>query len=82
MTDADKTAPIDTIFTKIIAKEIPANIIYEDDQSLVFADINPQAPTHWLIIPKTPIVSLKTIKETDKNLLGHLLWVAHKDEKT
>ena len=46
-----------TLFQKIIDKEIPADIIYEDDLSLVFKDINPQAPTHLLIIPKKPIVT-------------------------
>ena len=46
---------METLFTKIINKEIPADIIYEDDLSLVFKDINPQAPTHLLIIPKKPI---------------------------
>jgi histidine triad (HIT) family protein len=59
----------DTIFQKIIDKELPADIIYEDDKSLVFRDINPVAPTHLLIIPK------KQIKE-DQDLLGHLFLVA------
>ena len=49
---------METLFTKIINKEIPADIIFEDDLSLVFKDINPQAPTHLLIIPKKPIPKL------------------------
>ena len=67
---------MDTLFTKIINKEIPAEIIYEDDLSLVFKDINPQAPTHLLIIPKKPIPKLSDASEEDKELLGHLMWVA------
>lgn len=65
-----------TLFQKIIDKEIPADIIYEDDLSLVFKDINPQAPTHLLIIPKKPIVKVADASEADKELLGHLMWVA------
>ena len=65
-----------TLFQKIIDKEIPADIIYEDDISLVFKDINPQAPTHLLIIPKKPIVKVADASEADNELLGHLMWVA------
>ena len=65
-----------TLFQKIIDKEIPAKIIYEDDLSLVFEDINPQAPTHLLIIPKKPIVKISEVVEEDKELMGHLIWVA------
>ena len=65
-----------TLFQKIIDKEIPAKIIYEDDLSLVFADINPQAPTHLLIIPRKPIVKISDVLEEDKELMGHLIWVA------
>tara|TARA_B100000780_G_scaffold275672_1_gene242750 strand:+ start:224 stop:559 length:336 start_codon:yes stop_codon:yes gene_type:complete len=65
-----------TLFQKIIDKEIPAKIIYEDDLSLVFEDINPQAPTHLLIIPKKPIVKISDVVEEDKELMGHLIWVA------
>lgn len=67
-----------TIFDKIIAREIPADIVYEDDQSLAFRDINPQAPTHVLIIPKRRIVSLAQAEPGDAALLGHLLVVAQK----
>ncbi len=66
----------DTIFTKIINKEIPADIIYEDDLSLAFNDIQPQAPVHCLIIPKKPIATINEMTEEDKPLLGHLFWVA------
>ncbi|HZG38443.1 MAG TPA: histidine triad nucleotide-binding protein [Nodosilinea sp.] len=63
----------DTIFGKIIRKEIPANIVYEDDLCLAFTDVNPQAPTHVLVIPKQPIPSLADATPDDKELLGHLL---------
>ena len=68
----------DTIFSKIINREIPAEIVYEDDLSLAFNDISPQAPTHILVIPKTPIAKLSDSNEDDQNLLGHLLFVAKK----
>tara|TARA_B100000953_G_scaffold181319_1_gene149346 strand:- start:1203 stop:1541 length:339 start_codon:yes stop_codon:yes gene_type:complete len=67
---------METIFSKIINKEIPADILYEDDLSLVFNDTQPQAPTHLLIIPKKPIPKLSDASEEDKALLGHLMWVA------
>tara|TARA_Y100000768_G_scaffold199116_1_gene149662 strand:+ start:1093 stop:1434 length:342 start_codon:yes stop_codon:yes gene_type:complete len=66
----------ETIFQKIIDKELPAEIIYEDDISLVFKDINPVAPTHLLIIPKKQIDMISNTKKEDENLLGHLLFVA------
>jgi histidine triad (HIT) family protein len=65
----------ETIFSKIIRKEIPANIVYEDDLALAFTDVNPQAPVHILVIPKKPIVSLATAEPEDQTLLGHLLLV-------
>ena len=64
----------DTIFSKIIRREIPADIVYEDDLCLAFKDITPQAPTHILIIPKKPIPKLADAQEEDKALLGHLLF--------
>lgn len=67
---------METIFTKIINKEIPADIIYEDELALVFKDIQPQAPTHLLIIPKKPIPKLSDASTEDKELLGHLMLVA------
>ena len=66
----------DTIFTKIINREIPADIIYEDDLALAFNDINPQAPIHFLVIPKKPIATINDIQIEDKALVGHLYWVA------
>lgn len=68
----------DTIFGKIIRKEIPAKILYEDDLSLAFDDVNPQAPTHFLVIPKKPIDMIQNAVEEDKMLLGHLMLVASK----
>lgn len=64
----------DTIFSKIIRKEIPADIVYEDDLCLAFRDITPQAPTHLLVIPKKPIPKLADARAEDKALLGHMLF--------
>jgi histidine triad (HIT) family protein len=63
----------ETIFSKIIRKEIPADIVYEDDLALAFRDAHPQAPVHILIIPKQPIVSIAAATAADADLLGHLL---------
>ena len=73
---ADTGAP--TIFDKIIDKSIPANIIYEDDQCLAFRDISPQAPTHFLVIPKVRagLTQLSKATEDHKGVLGHCLFVA------
>lgn len=68
----------DTIFTKIINKQIPADIVYEDELCLAIKDINPQAPVHLLLIPKKPIAMLSTAKPEDQALLGHLLLAAGK----
>jgi histidine triad (HIT) family protein len=65
-----------TIFQKIIDREIPADIVYEDERSLAFRDITPQAPVHILIIPKKPIVNIASATEEDKGLLGHIMLVA------
>tara|TARA_Y100000748_G_scaffold198244_1_gene166087 strand:- start:53 stop:412 length:360 start_codon:yes stop_codon:yes gene_type:complete len=65
-----------TIFTKIINKEIPADILFEDDDVLAFRDINPQAPIHFLVIPKKEIRTLNDIEENDKNLIGKLFIIA------
>ena len=62
-----------TIFTKIINKEIPADIVYEDEHCLAFKDINPQAPVHILLIPKKEIRSAHFVKAEDQNLMGHLM---------
>ena len=63
----------DTLFSKIIRREIPADIIYEDDLALAFKDINPQAPVHILVIPKQPIPKLADAESQDHALMGHLL---------
>jgi histidine triad (HIT) family protein len=65
-----------TLFEKIVAREIPANIVYEDDLVLAIRDINPQAPTHILIFPKTVVPRIAEAKPEDQNLLGHLLLKA------
>ena len=62
----------DTIFMKIIRREIPADIVYEDDRCLAFRDLNPQAPVHVLIIPKKAIAQASHATEEDEALLGHL----------
>ena len=67
-----------TIFGKIISREIPANIVYEDEQCLAFRDINPQAPKHVLLIPKKEIPRLSDATDEDRALLGHLMVVAGK----
>jgi len=68
-----------TLFGKIVRREIPADIVYEDDQVLAFRDINPQAPQHILIIPKREdIPTLDDAKDSDGPLLGHLLLTAQK----
>jgi histidine triad (HIT) family protein len=67
-----------TLFSRIIAREIPADIVYEDDLCLAFRDINPQAPTHVLVIPKKEIPRLADAQEEDQALLGHLLLAAGK----
>ena len=68
----------DTIFGKIIRREIPANIVYEDDLALAFKDVNPQAPTHILVIPKNPIPRVSEAGTDDQSLLGYLLLTAKK----
>ncbi|OKH30301.1 histidine triad nucleotide-binding protein [Calothrix sp. HK-06] len=68
----------DTIFGKIIRREIPADIVYEDDLALAFRDVNPQAPVHILVIPKKPIPKLSDAQSDDTELLGHLLQTVKK----
>ena len=67
-----------TIFSKIIAKEIPSDIVYEDDLVLAFRDIAPQAPTHILIIPKREIATINDVTAEDEAMLGRLFTVAAK----
>ena len=66
----------DTIFGKIIRREIPADIVYEDELALAFRDIQPQAPVHILVIPKQPIAKLSDAESQDHRLMGHLLLTA------
>ncbi|MBY6062995.1 histidine triad nucleotide-binding protein [Pseudidiomarina sediminum] len=66
----------ETIFDKIINREIPAEIVYEDELSLAFKDIQPQAPLHVLIIPKRQIATINDVVEDDRELVGHLFLVA------
>jgi histidine triad (HIT) family protein len=68
----------ETIFSKIINREIPADIVYEDDLALAFRDVNPQAPAHILLVPKLTIPRLADAKQEHQELLGHLLLVAAK----
>ena len=68
----------ETIFSKIIDREIPADIVHEDDLCLAFKDIQPQAPIHVLVIPKKPIAKLDEARDEDGALLGHLLLTAKK----
>ena len=68
----------DNLFQKIIDRQIPADIVYEDEQSLAFRDINPQAPVHVLIIPRRVIPTHADLKESDAAILGHLHVVAAK----
>lgn len=67
-----------TVFTKIINRELPSDIVYEDDQCIVFRDIHPQAPVHVLVVPKKEIPRLVDAKEEDQALLGHLLLTVGK----
>ena len=66
----------DNIFSKIIAKQIPADIVYEDDRVVAFRDIHPQAPVHVLIVPRQAMVQVDDARPDEEALLGHLLFVA------
>ena len=66
----------ETIFDKIIDRSIPADILYEDELSLAFSDISPQAPHHFLVIPKKRIPTINDISKDERELVGHLYWVA------
>ncbi|MDA7682190.1 histidine triad nucleotide-binding protein [Verrucomicrobia bacterium] len=65
-----------TLFEKIIQRNIPADIVFEDDQVLAFRDINPAAPTHVLVIPKKPISRIGAADTEDQSLIGHLMLKA------
>lgn len=66
----------DTLFGKIIRREIPADIVYEDDEVLAFRDVNPQAPVHVLFIPKQAIATLNDARDADATLIGKLVLAA------
>jgi histidine triad (HIT) family protein len=65
-----------TLFGRIIRRELPADIVYEDEWCLAFRDINPQAPTHVLLVPKKEIDKLSSAKAEDQSLLGHMMLAA------
>jgi len=65
-----------SVFQKIIDREMDADIVHEDDTCIAFRDINPQAPTHILIVPKRPIPSLDDLEDEHKDIVGHLFLVA------
>jgi histidine triad (HIT) family protein len=67
-----------TLFQKIMDREEPGDILYEDDRCAVLRDINPQAPTHLLIVPRKPIPTLDDLTEADESLVGHLFLVAQR----
>ena len=66
----------ETLFTRIINRDIPADILYEDDECIVINDIAPQAPVHMLVIPRQPLPRLADASQVDREMLGHLMWVA------
>jgi histidine triad (HIT) family protein len=66
----------DCIFCKIIEKKVPAKLVHEDEHAIAFEDINPQAPIHILIVPKKHIRDIHSIKNIDRELIGHLFFVA------
>ena len=68
----------DTIFSKIINRELPADVVYEDDEILAFRDIAPQAPVHVLVIPKVEIATVNDIKPEQAELIGRMVLVAQK----
>src|SRR5208282_3724928 len=68
----------ETLFSKIIARKIPAKIAYEDDSFIVIHDINPQAPVHVLVIPKKPIATLNDLTAGDRELIGGMFLLAAK----
>ena len=68
----------DTIFTKIINSEIPANIIFEDELCIIIEDISPQAPLHYLAIPKKEIIGVSDLDDKDNEIMGHLMLTIKK----
>ncbi|GAU99126.1 hypothetical protein RvY_10170 [Ramazzottius varieornatus] len=73
-----KASDAPSIFTRIMNKEIPGKFLHEDDQCVALQDVNPQAPVHFLVIPRTQLPGISYAKESDAAMLGHLLVVARK----
>lgn len=69
-------ADLTCIFCRIIEKKIPASLVHEDELAIAFKDLNPQAPTHILIVPKKHITDIHSITAADRELIGHLFFVA------
>lgn len=65
-----------TLFSKIIDREIPAQLLHEDDRCVAFADIDPKAPVHFLVVPKKPLDRIENMQPEDEALVGHLMFVA------
>jgi histidine triad (HIT) family protein len=68
----------DTLFSRIIDRELPADIVYEDDEIIAFRDINPQAPVHVLVVPKAAIATVNDIQPEQAQLIGNMVLVAQK----
>uniref|UniRef100_A0A1B6LA69 HIT domain-containing protein n=1 Tax=Graphocephala atropunctata TaxID=36148 RepID=A0A1B6LA69_9HEMI len=82
-TKAQEAKPgTDTIFGKILRKEIPCSFIHEDEKCVAFHDVNPQAPVHFLVIPRKPIAMLSDVAPSDSELLGHMMVIAAKVAKS
>lgn len=75
---ADNSNAGDTVFHKIMRKELPATFVYDDDVCFAIKDLNPVAPVHYLVIPKKTIPNLAKVEEADEPILGHLMYVASK----
>ncbi|KAK9408693.1 histidine triad nucleotide-binding protein 2 mitochondrial [Crotalus adamanteus] len=73
--------PGPTVFSRILDGSIPAHVLYEDDQCMAFRDVSPQAPVHFLVIPRRPLARLSRVAASDAQLLGHLLVVASQTAK-
>ena len=72
----------DTIFAKIIAGDVPADKVWDDERCIAIRDINPRAPVHVLVIPREPVASINDVNLATKDLLGHLTWVAMRIART
>jgi len=82
LNQCESKMPEDTLFSKIVRRELPADIVFQDDQVTAFRDINPQAPTHILIVPNKIIPTVNDVTQEDEATLGHLFIVAHRIAKS